>query len=107
MFNKSNMNKMLKQAQAMQSKMADVQEELSDVIIEESTGDIVTVKMNGKTEVVDVKLTDDALNEDKDVLEDVLVTTFNKALQHAQKEAQARMNDVTGNMLGGMKISGM
>ena len=48
MFNKGNMSKMLKQAQAMQSKMADVQEELNDIIIEESTSDLFTVKLNGK-----------------------------------------------------------
>ena len=107
MFNKSNMNKMLKQAQAMQSTMAGVQEELNDVIIEESTADILSVKMNGKMEVLDVQLSDSAMDEEKDVLEDIIVTTINKTLRKAQDEAQARMNAVTGNMLGGLKIPGM
>ncbi|HBN46046.1 MAG TPA: YbaB/EbfC family nucleoid-associated protein [Candidatus Marinimicrobia bacterium] len=107
MFNKGNMNKMLKQAQAMQSTMAGVQEELNDVIIEESTADILSVKMNGKMEVLDVQLSDSAMDEEKDVLEDIIVTTINKTLRKAQDEAQARMNAVTGNMLGGLKIPGM
>jgi DNA-binding YbaB/EbfC family protein len=101
------MNKMLKQAQAMQSTMAGVQEELNDVIIEESTADILSVKMNGKMEVLDVQLSDSAMDEEKDVLEDIIVTTINKTLRKAQDEAQARMNAVTGNMLGGLKIPGM
>ena len=63
MFNKGNMCKMLKQAQAIQ--------------------------------------------EDKEVLEDVIVTTVNKTLRKAQDEAQSHMNSVVGNMLGGLIIAGM
>jgi len=107
MFNKGNMSKMLKQAQAMQSKMADVQEELNDVIIEESTSDLFTVKLNGKMDILDVQLSDEAMKEDKDVLEDIIVSTLNKALQKAQDESQTRMNAVTGNMLGGLNLPGM
>jgi DNA-binding YbaB/EbfC family protein len=72
MFNKGNMSKMLKQAQAMQSKMADVQEELNDIIIEESTSDLFTVKLNGKMDILDVQLSDDSMEEEKDVLEDII-----------------------------------
>ncbi len=107
MFNKGNMSKMLKQAQAMQGKMADVQEELNDVIIEESTSDLFTVKLNGKMDILDVQLSDEAMEEDKDVLEDIIVSTLNKALQKAQDESQTRMNAVTGNMLGGLNLPGM
>ena len=107
MFNKGNMSKMLKQAQAMQSKMADVQEELNDIIIEESTSDLFTVKLNGKMDILDVQLSDDAMEEDKDVLEDIILSTMNKALRKAQDESQSRMNAVTGNMLGGLNLPGM
>ncbi|MAD52323.1 MAG: YbaB/EbfC family nucleoid-associated protein [Candidatus Marinimicrobia bacterium] len=107
MFNKGNMSKMLKQAQAMQSKMADVQEELNDIIIEESTSDLFTVKLNGKMDILDVQLSDDAMEEDKDVLEDIILSTMNKALLKAQDESQSRMNAVTGNMLGGLNLPGM
>ena len=48
-----------------------------------------------------------AIQEDKEVLEDVNVTTVNKKLRKAQDEAQSRMNAVTGNMLGGLNIPGM
>ena len=48
-----------------------------------------------------------AIQEDKEVLEDVIVTTVNKTLRNAQDETQSRMNAVTGNMLGGLIIPGM
>lgn len=107
MFNKGNMGKMLKQAQAMQSQMAQVQEELKDVIIEESTAGLFTVKLNGKLEIIDVTLSDEAMSEDKDILEDIILTTMKKALQKAQEEAASRMDAVTGNMLGGLSLPGL
>ena len=48
-----------------------------------------------------------AIQEDKEVLEDVNVTTVNKKLRKAQAEAQSRMNTVTGNMLDALNIPGM
>jgi DNA-binding protein YbaB len=48
-----------------------------------------------------------AIQEDKEVLEDVNVTTVNKKLRKAQDEAQSRMNAVTGNMLDALNIPGM
>ena len=107
MFNKSNMNKMLKQAQSMQFKMASVEEELNDIIIEESTADMLSVKMNGKLEVLDVQLSATAMEEEKDVLEDIIVTTINKTLRKAQDEAQSHMNAVASNTLSGLIIPGM
>jgi len=47
------------------------------------------------------------MQEDKDVLEDVIITTVNKTLCKAQYEAQSRMSAVTSNMLGGLNILGM
>ena len=47
------------------------------------------------------------IQEDKDMLKDVIITTVNKTLRKEQDEAQSRMNAVTGNMLGGLNIPGM
>ena len=48
-----------------------------------------------------------AIQEDKEVLEDVIVATVNKTLRKEQDEAQSHMNSVVGNMLGGLIIPGM
>ncbi len=107
MFNQGKMNKMLKQAKAMQYNMAKVQDELEDVFIEESAGDLITIKMNAKLDLLDVNLSDAALNEDKEILEDLILAAVNKAITKAQEEAQSRMNAVTGSMLGGLNLPGM
>lgn len=101
------MTKMLKQAQEMQTRMAEVQEGLNDLTIEESSQNLVKVSVNGKMDVLDIEISDDAMEQEKDVLEDLLITTLNKALRKAQDEAQDRMNAVSGNMLGEMKLPGM
>jgi hypothetical protein len=91
----------------MQYNMAKVQDELEDVFIEESAGDLITIKMNAKLDLLDVNLSDAALNEDKEILEDLILAAVNKAITKAQEEAQSRMNAVTGNMLGGLNLPGM
>ena len=107
MFNQGKMNKMLKQAKAMQYNMAKAQDGLEDVFIEESAGDLITIKMNAKLDLLDVNLSDAALNEDKEILEDLILAAVNKAITKAQEEAQSRMNAVTGSMLGGLNLPGM
>ena len=107
MFNQGKMNKMLKQAKAMQNNMAKAQDGLEDVFIEESVGDLITIKMNAKLDLLDVNLSDAALNEDKEILEDLILAAVNKAITKAQEEAQSRMNAVTGSMLGGLNLPGM
>ena len=47
------------------------------------------------------------MKEEKELLEDLIISAVNKALSKSQEESQNRMNAVTGNMLGGMKIPGM
>lgn len=105
MFNKSNMAKMLKQAQDVQKKIENVQSELEEMHIEaESGGGMVKIVVNGKMEVLELILDNGILNEDKDMIEDLIISAINKALNKAQEESQLRMNSVTGGMLSGMKI---
>ena len=105
---KGNMSKMLKQAQEMQNQIEKVQNQLSDMIIEaESGGGMVTVKVNGKQEVLELVIDPDAMKEDKEVLEDLIISALNKGLSKAQFDSQEKMNSVTGGMMSGLKIPGM
>ncbi len=47
------------------------------------------------------------LEEDKDMIEDLIISAVNNAMSKAQEESQNRMNSVTGGIMGGMKIPGM
>ena len=105
---KGNMSKMLKQAQQMQKQIEEVQSQLSDMIIDaESGGGLVSVKVNGKQEVIEIDIDPEALEEEKEMLEDLIISALNKALSKAQNDSQEKMNSVTGGMMGGLKIPGM
>ena len=105
---KGNMSKMLKQAQEMQKQIEKVQNQLSDMIIDaESGGGMVTVKVNGKQEVLELVIDPDAMKEDKEVLEDLIISALNKGLSKAQFDSQEKMNSVTGGMMSGLRIPGM
>lgn len=101
---KGNMSKLLKQAQQMQQQIEEVQSELSDMIVEaESGGGMVSVKVNGKQEVLNISIEEDAISEGKEMLEDLIISAINKALAKSQSDSQEKMNSVTG----GMKLPGM
>ena len=73
----------------------------------ESGGGLVKATVNGKMEILDISLQADILEEDKDMIEDLIISAVNNALSKAQEESQNRMNSVTGGLMSGMKIPGM
>ena len=105
---KGNMAKMLKQAQEMQKQMESVQTELSDIIVDsESGGGMVKVKINGQLEILELRIDDESLKEDKEVIEDLIISAINKCVSKAQATAKEKMNSVTGGMLSGMNLPGL
>ena len=105
---KGNMSKLLKQAQEMQQQIEDVQSQLSELIITaDSGGGMVSVKVNGKQEVLDLNIDLEAMKEEREVLEDLIISALNKALSKSQTDSQEKMNSVTGGMMSGLKIPGM
>jgi DNA-binding YbaB/EbfC family protein len=103
-----NLGNMLKQAQELQSKMADVQAKLSDVELDGSAGGgMVTVTLNGKGEMRRVKI-DPTLVEpnEVDILEDLLIAAFNDAMVKVEAYVQEEMGKLTGglNLPAGLKL---
>ena len=108
MFNKGNMAQLLKQARDVQKKIEEVKNELDDLTIEaNSGGGMVKVVVNGKQQILELTIEPDAIKEDKELLEDLIISAVNNALSQSLEESQNRMNAVTGNMLGGMNIPGL
>ena len=105
---KGNMSKMLKQAQEMQKRMETVQNELSDIVIDaDSGGGMVSVKINGNLEFQELNIQDEALLEDKEMIEDLVISAVNKGINMAQAKSKEKMESVTGGMLSGLNIPGM
>lgn len=102
----SQMN-ILKQAQAMQQQMLVVQEQLKEKELTASVGGgAVTVKVNGQKELLEVKFTDEIVKEateDKEMLEDLVVSAVREAMRQADELAETEMGKVTG----GINIPGL
>lgn len=97
----SQMN-ILKQAQAMQQQMLLVQEGLKEKELTSSVGGgAVTVKVNGQKELLEVKLTDEIVKEaaqDKEMLEDLVLSAVKEAMRQADELAEAEMGKITGSI---------
>ena len=100
-----NMQSMLKQAQKMQEDMAQAQAELEAREYEVAAGGgVVNVKINGKKEILAVKLAEEIVDpDDIETLEDLIVAGVNEAIKKVEADASAEMSKLTG----GMNIPGM
>ena len=99
---KMDMNKMLKQVQEMQAQMAQAQEELAGETVEASAGGgMVRVKATGAGELVEVKISPEAVDpEDPEMLEDLVLAAVNEALRNAQALMQSKLGGAMGGLVG-------
>ena len=96
----SNMQSMLKQAQKMQEDMAEKQAELEAREYEVAAGGgVVNVKINGKKEILSVKLSEEIVDpDDIETLEDLIVAGVNEAIKKVEADSAAEMSKITGSM---------
>ena len=100
------MNKnLLRQAQQIQQRLAQAQEELEQETVEGSAGGgAVTVTVTGKQRMQSVKIDPAAVDpEDVTMLEDLVLAAVNEAMDKAQEMASQRLGAITG----GMNIPGL
>ena len=88
---------LMKQAQAMQQKLADAQAELDTLEVEGSSGGgMVKVTMTAKGAMKAVSLDPSLLNPDeKEIVEDLVMAAVNDARGKAERATQARMEEIT------------
>lgn len=100
-----NLNGLMKQAQMMQQKIATLQKELEARELEISAGGgAVKIKINGKQELLDIKISKDAVDpNDVETLEDLVKTAVNQAV----KESQDMVSKAMGKVTGGLNIPGL
>jgi len=94
------MNEIMKQAQQMQQKMSQVQNELAGRTVTASVGGgMVSVTVNGKNELLSVQIDKEVINpEDRTMLQDLIVSAVNQGIRKAQDMAQAEMRKITGGI---------
>ena len=98
----NNMSQIMKQAKAMQEKMAEMQKKIEETEIEGSSGGgAVKIVMNGKHEVKNLFIDPSIVNSDeKEVLEDLIIA----ALNDVNKKIAENTNDQLGSISGGMGL---
>jgi DNA-binding YbaB/EbfC family protein len=94
------MKNMMKQAQELQAKMAEMQSKIQEIDAEGSAGGgLVKVTLNGKGEAKVVQIDASLMKpEDKEVLEDLIVAAMNDAKNKADQKSQEEMRKLTGGM---------
>ena len=97
-----NLGNMLKQAQQMQSKMAEMQDRLGDLEVSGQAGaGMVQVTVNGRGEMKRIKLSKDVVTpDDIEVLEDLIVAAFNDA----KGKVEGLVAEETQKLMGGLKL---
>ena len=97
-----NIQALMKQAQAMQKNLMDSKKKIEEMTFE-GTSELVTVKMNGKREILSVKIKEDTHLEQDDfeILEDMVMIAVNDALKKVEQEINSKLGSQTG-ALGGL-----
>jgi len=96
---------MLKQAQRIQAQLARIQEEMAQKTIEASSGGgMVSVVVNGKQEVISIKIEREVVNpDDIDMLQDLILAAVNEGIRKSQEMVSEEMRKLTG----GLNIPGL
>ena len=100
-----NQASMLKQAQKMQQEMLRLQEEQENrTFSAQSGGGMVSAVVNGKHELVELKVNPEAVDpDDVEMLQDMIIAAVNEAMRTADSEAANNMYKLTGGLnLGGL-----
>jgi len=100
------MNKnMMRQAQQLQKQMAKMQEEIENTKIENSVGGgVVKVVVTGKMIVESIEIDPEVVDaQDVEMLQDLVQTAINGAIEKAQELASTKM----GALTGGLNIPGL
>lgn len=98
-------NSIMQQAQQMQSKMAEIQQQLaSKKIVGTAGGGMVNVTVNGKGDVLSISIEETLLSKDEqEMLQDLIVAATNDGLRKAKELGKQEMQQLTG----GMNIPGL
>ncbi|MBQ6787960.1 MAG: YbaB/EbfC family nucleoid-associated protein [Lachnospiraceae bacterium] len=98
-----NMNNLMKQAQRMQRQMEEGQKELeTKEFTAKAGGGAVEVTVSGKKEILNVKLSEEAVDpDDIETLQDMIIAATNEALKLAEEANNELMGKMTGGLGGG------
>lgn len=100
MMGGGNMQQIQRQAMKLQQQMTKMQEELEAREYEASAGGgMVSVKVNGKKEVLSIEIKPEAVDpDDVEMLQDMVLAAVNEALRTASETSEREMSKLTGGL---------
>lgn len=104
---KGGIGQLMKQAQQMQADMQKAQEEMANLTVTgESGAGLVRITMTCKHEVRGLEIDQSLFDEDKDMLEDLIIAAFNDAQRRVEATVQEKFSGMTAGMSlpPGMKL---
>jgi DNA-binding YbaB/EbfC family protein len=102
-----NMQQIMRQAQKMQKKMEELQQQAANETVDVSSGGgMVKVVMNGKQELISISIEKEIINpDDIEMLQDLIAAAVNEAVRKSKDLMQSKMQELTGGM--GLNIPGL
>ena len=93
-----NLGNLMKEAQKMQQRMQEAQQQLSQLVVTgESGGGMVTIKMIGRHDVTEVKIKPTLL-DDGEMLEDLVAAAINDAVRKIEKVSKEKISQLTAGL---------
>ena len=94
-----NMNQMIKQAQRMQDQITELQEDIEEREFTATAGGAVEVVISGKKTIKSLTLKPEVVDpEDIDMLQDLIISAVNEAINNVESTTEAEMSKITGGV---------
>lgn len=94
-----NLGNLMKEAQKMQQRMQEAQKQLSELVVTgEAGGGMVTIKMNGRHDVLEVKIKKSLMDDDVEMLEDLVAAATNKAVREIEEVSKKKISELTSGL---------
>lgn len=94
-----NLGNLMKEAQKMQQRMQEAQQQLAELVVTgEAGGGLVNVVMNGRHDVKSVKIHPSLQEEELDMLQDLIAAAINDAVKKIEKESKDKISKLTAGL---------
>lgn len=94
-----NLGNLMKEAQKMQQRMQEAQQQLSELSVTgEAGGGMIRIKMNGRHDVTDVKINPALIEEEITMLEDLVAAALNDAVRKIEKVSKEKISQLTAGL---------
>jgi|TARA_B100001093_G_scaffold366781_1_gene351559 hypothetical protein len=90
---------MLSKAKEMQAKMKEAQDAIKNIEVEgEAGGNLVKVTLSGDYEIKVIKVSEEAQNESREIINDLIIAAYNNAKEKLKKKSSEELSKATGGM---------